>query len=46
MKVIIDFEIEQYSLMEFSNKWIEMMVKTQQMEKSFVRLKNSNEEQD
>jgi hypothetical protein len=42
LKVLIDFEIEQYSLMEFSNKWIETMMKSQQIGKSSIVLTNSN----
>ena len=41
LKVLIDFEIDQYSLMEFSNKWIETMMKSQQIGKSSIVLTNN-----
>jgi hypothetical protein len=34
-KINIDFEIEQYALMEATNKWIELMIKTREMKKFF-----------
>jgi hypothetical protein len=34
-KINIDFEIEQYALMEATNKWIELMIKTREMNKIF-----------
>jgi len=34
-KINVDFEIEQYALMEATNKWIELMIKTREMNKIF-----------